>query len=509
MKKEIKIKNKKEKKKVVLYNPRASMILPYDGPPIAILMVASLLDEKEYDIKILDWHYDNIEKRIAEECKDAFIFGVTCLTGYQIKGMLEASRIAKQVNPNIKIVCGGWHPTFMPEQIFQSKDIDYVVIGQGPRVFKQLVENLEHKKPIDKIPGLGWRTDKYIKVNPPAEIEPISNFPSIPYHLLENPENFLVSTKFGERVAYLLSSQGCPYACAFCSESSFYKRKWTYISNEIIKKQILDFKKKYNIDGVIMSDSNFFVNEQRVAEFCKMIISLGVKWGGVAARPDSLARYSEETWKLMKESGLGGVFIGTESANNNTLKLMNKQCTIEDTIKAIKMAKKYGIWIEVPFIIGIPGSDIKEDFKINMKFVNDHRDEVSEFHMFIYTPYPGTALLKEAAKLGYKLPKKLEGWIDYGLHAEGIIPWVPRKWAGITDQLSVYFQFISGNPKKVIKQIIPKVFQPFALFFERIVYLLSDFRVRHSFFSIPIEYKVIKFVIKYRDKIFGKKNILY
>ena len=95
------------KKKVVLFNPKASMTLPYDGPPIALLMVASLLDPKEYDIKIIDWHYSNFKERIKNECKDAALFGVSCLTGYQIKGMKESVELAKQANPNIKVVCGG------------------------------------------------------------------------------------------------------------------------------------------------------------------------------------------------------------------------------------------------------------------------------------------------------------------------------------------------------------------------------------------------------------------
>ena len=57
------------KQKIVLHNPRGSTYLPYDGPPMAILVVASLLEPEKYDIKILDWHYPEINKRIAEECK--------------------------------------------------------------------------------------------------------------------------------------------------------------------------------------------------------------------------------------------------------------------------------------------------------------------------------------------------------------------------------------------------------------------------------------------------------
>lgn len=497
------------KNKIVMFNPRGSLTLAYDGPPMAILMAACLLDKSKQDIKIIDWHYHDYKARILKECKDALVFGVTCLTGYQIKGMLESVKLAKQANPNIKVVCGGWHPTFMPEQVLQSQFIDYVVIGQGPKTFKNLIEHVENDKLPEGVRGVAYRRGAEIKINPPVEIEPLSNFPPIPYGLLENPGDFLVSTRFGSRVAYLLSSQGCPGNCGFCSESSFYKRKWSYVSNEVVKSQIQEFKSRYNIDGVLMSDSNFFANEHRVAEFCKMIIEMGVKWGGVAARPDSLARYSDDTWRLMSASGLEGVFIGTESANNDTLKLMDKQCVIEDTVKALEKGKKYNIRLEVPFIIGIPGSDIDKDFKINMQFFNDHRNDAAQFHMFIYTPYPGTALMAKAKELGYKPPENLEGWVDYGLHAEGIIPWIPKKWAQITDQLSVYFQFLAGNSAKIIKTTVPRPFQWPALQAEKIICWLSNFRIKHLFFRVPLEYKIIKFAIKYRGKIFKRSKLLY
>lgn len=497
------------KNKIVMFNPKPSLTMHFDGPPMAIMSAVSLLDEtKEYEIKIIDWHYEDYEERIKKECKDAMIFGVTCLTGYQIKGMIDSARIAKEVNPKIKVVCGGWHSTFMPEQTLQCKDVDYVVIGQGPRVFRELVEKIKNNKKPVKINGIAYREKENIIINPPLHPEPLSNFPEIPYHLLEDNEYFIVGTKFGKRVAYILTSQGCPSNCAFCSESAFYKRRWTNIPIPRVMKTIDFFIKNYNIDGVMPSDSNFFVDEKRVAEFCRGMIKRKLKWGGVAARPDSLARYSEKTWKLMKDSGLDGIFIGTESADNETLKIMNKGCRIEDTLKTIEMAKRYNLQIQIPFIIGVPGVDVEQDFKSDMKFIKEHMNENLQFHMFVFTPYPGTYLMQKAIEMGYKPPEKLEGWIDYTLH-EGVTPWVDKKYAKITDQLSIYFQFLAGNTEKVIKTIVRFPINIPALAANKIIYELSRFRVRNSFFYFPLEYNIIKFILRNRRLFFKGKNIVY
>jgi len=485
--------------KIVLFNPLASETMPYDGPPMALLMVASTL--QEHDVKIIDWHYDKYWETLEEEWRDADVFGVTALTGYQIKDMMKSVRLARKVNPDLLIVVGGWHATFCPEQILDLPEVDVVVMGQGPDVFKKVIIGDRSGN------GLAYREGDKIVIRQPDPPRPLNDFPPLPYHLIDN-EQFLTSTKFGNRVAYLLNSQGCPFACGFCSEAAFYKRKWTARPVEETVKEALWFKEKYGIDGIILSDSNFLVGEKRIQEFCKLMIGTGLAWGGTGARPDLMSRFSDETWELLRESNCGGIFIGTESANNETLRIMNKQCVIEQTITCIQMGKKHGVYIECPFIIGFPGTDIERDLDINLQFINDHMDEASQYHMFIYTPFPGTALLAESIKHGYKPPDKLEGWIDYALHTQGILPWVPDRYALLTSQLSVYFHFLSGNVAKVIKVVLPPWLQWPALLVERTITAMARFRIRHRFFSFPIEYKVMDFLVRNRQK-FIKKKLVY
>jgi len=188
---------------------------------------------------------------------------------------------------------------------------------------------------------------------------------------------------------------------------------------------------------------------------------------------------------------------------------MNKQCKIEDTIICIEKARKFDIWIECPFIIGIPGTDLKKDLKNTLKFINKYGKGASQFHVFVYTPYPGTQLLNKAIEYGYKVPKKLEGWIDYGLHAENIVPWIPKKYSRITDQLSIYFQFKAGNIRKIIKTSFSERYWWFMLPIERTLYKISNKRIKHSFFYVPLEYIIIRLFIQHRDKILQGEKILY
>ena len=63
-----------------------------------------------------------------------------------------------------------------------------------------------------------------------------------------------------------------------------------------------------------------------------------IGWWG-EARIDTLLRYSDRTWELMRDSGLRMVFMGAESGSDETLKRMNKGGTAS-TDKTLEIAEK-------------------------------------------------------------------------------------------------------------------------------------------------------------------------
>lgn len=498
------------KPKIVMFNPQASPKMPYDGPPLSVLAAACMIDLNRFDVRIIDWHYPDFSKLLQSECRNAMVFGVTCMSGHQIGRMLEAIELVKTANPDIKVVCGGWHPTFLPEQTLGCEQVDYVVMGQGQRTFKNLVDCIQNGTLPDKVKGVAYRKNGQVILNEWPAIESMDNFPPFPYHLLDNYEDFLIHTSFGDRTAYFITSQGCPNNCYFCAEAAFYKRRWYPLPLDRVMAEIVQMKDKYNIDSVMIADANFFANEKRLAEFCRRMIPLGLRWGGTGSRSDLLAKYSDETWKLMSQSGLYDIFIGLESASDETLRIMNKGCKVADTLAVLPKARKYGIRIQCPFIIGAPGVDVEKDFKADMELINKLRKsgDVAQFHMFVCIPYPGTAFLEKAIELGYKPPETLLDWGQYDLHAN-VVPWVPAKYAEITDQLSVYFMFLAGHARRVIETSMPSSIRWLGLVAERIVHRLSDLRVTYSFFSMPVEYRLIKFALMHRQWLFGKKKILF
>ena len=85
--------------------------------PIGLYYVGAFLKANDYDVKILNWHnikkMPNIIKGKLEESKPDVI-GLSILHANRWGG-IEIARIAKQIDPKVKIVFGGIGATFLWE----------------------------------------------------------------------------------------------------------------------------------------------------------------------------------------------------------------------------------------------------------------------------------------------------------------------------------------------------------------------------------------------------------
>src|SRR5262249_39919289 len=131
---------------------------------------------------------------------------------------------------------------------------------------------------------------------------------------------------------------------------------------------------------------------------------------------DTLLKYSDRSWQLMRDSGLRMVFLGAESGSDETLKRMNKGGTAS-TEKTLALARKmasYGVVPEMSFVLGNPPNpdvDVQQTiaFIRKVKQVNPR----TEIILYMYTPVPLAGELYEQAKAqGFRFPETLDQWID-------------------------------------------------------------------------------------------------
>ncbi|HBQ20785.1 MAG: hypothetical protein A2Z91_03945 [Deltaproteobacteria bacterium GWA2_38_16] len=495
--------------KILLYNPNPNPHLKAIDLPLSLLCISRFIDQENYDIQIVSENlYNNPFDVIRENAKKSIVFGVSSMTGHQIYDGLKATKIAKEANPNIKVIWGGWHPSIYPTQTLENPYIDIVVKGQGERALYDIIKRIEKKEEnFDGINGVYWKENGQIQPNADRPLEDINTMPPIPYHLV-NTEKCLIETEFGNRTINYVSSYGCPYRCGFCCEITVNKRRWTGLDAKKVVDDLEKLEKVFKVNGISMYDSNFFIDRQRAKEIFREMLNrkLSLRLGNMDGRTKQLVESDDELWELMRETKCYSILTGAESGNQEALDIIKKDITVEDNIKFAKKCHDYGIKVVFSTLVGLPiaNSNFKHIAKktdeqitstINMfdqllSFDTRHRGL-----MFLYCPYPGTPLYEESLKLGFQEPKSLEQWGAFTLYAKHT-PWITKKQEFLVPMISSYlFMFLDSDTLIWIKERIKNRPLKKKLFVSafKLLRIIAKLRWKYKFFYFPIDYKLFLF----------------
>jgi len=492
------------KKKIVLF----SSDLKYEGLPLSLLHVTALLDKTRYGIKIITAveYPGTYKNEILKQCKEAVCFGVSCYMGEPIINAVEVSRAVKQVYPSLPVIWGGELTATLPDKILESDYVDYLCRGQGERTFYEFVDMIETDdfKNISRIRGLSYKENGVNVHNPKREPEDLDSFPDFDLDLI-NLEKYREQSFYGEKSFRVNTSYGCLNRCGFCYTVNSSGGKWRTRSAERIIKFLVKLRGKTDFDSLLISDNNFFEDEERVAEFCRGLIKNGfnIRYGAANGTAYVLSKYSEATWKLMKESGLRRIMIGAESADRATLKFINKPGTPEDIYKAAAVCSKYGIRAVIFTMIGLPlpsyqAKKKKHVFYSELKKLNSFRKNiyaVSPEHlvlMYFYFPWPGTPLFRKALDLGLAPPEGLEGWAACDFYSNNL-PWLPEN---SVKKLRV-FNFVSEilNRDTAHFAPLPPVSRAFSVLIAKSAQYMARLRLRYDFYHFPIESPVYRYAL--------------
>ncbi|QTA93110.1 B12-binding domain-containing radical SAM protein [Desulfonema magnum] len=351
--------------------------------PMGAYYVAALLMENHYDVEILNWYnFSREDQRIkdilAEKKPDVIGFSVLHANRW---GGIEIARMAKQVNPNVKIVFGGIGATFLWEHFLTHfKEIDFVVIGEGEHAFLNLVKCIENKdhEQIEKIRGIAFKKeDKVVKT---ASAEFIHDLDELPI-----PAKYFT-------YQHVALTRGCPGNCTFCGSPQFWGRKVRFHSSDYFVDQ-LELLYKRGVGFFYFSDDTFTLKKDRVIEICKKIIerNINISWAAIS-RVDHI---SEDILYWMKKAGCIQISYGVESGSEKIRKQLNKNIKTDQIKKAFSLTTAYGILARAYFIYGCPGESW-DTIQETIDLINEIKPLSAIF--YILDIFPGTALYADFKK---------------------------------------------------------------------------------------------------------------
>ncbi|MDZ7591098.1 MAG: magnesium-protoporphyrin IX monomethyl ester anaerobic oxidative cyclase [Rubrivivax sp.] len=369
-------------------------------PPAWVAYLTGYLKAAGYtDVHFVDamTHHlsdEQVRARIEELKPD--VVGCTAITPaiYKAEGLLQ---IAKQVNPAIVTVLGGIHGTFMyPQVLKEAPWIDAVVRGEGEQVFLNLISAIDDGsfgRDRGCVRGIAYldRSTEGGKVVATAAEPSIKDLDRITpdWSILEWDK--YVYIPMNRRVAIPNFARGCPFTCTFCSQWKFW-RDYRIRDPKKVVDEIEDLVKNHGVGFFILADEEPTIHRKKFIAFCEELIErkLDVLWG-INTRVTDILR-DEKLLPMFRQAGLVHVSLGTEAAAQLKLDRFNKETTIEQNKKAIRLLREAGIVSEAQFIVGLE-NETRETLEETYRMARDWNPDMANWAM--YTPWPFSDLFQE------------------------------------------------------------------------------------------------------------------
>ena len=413
------------KRKVVLFYP------PYDGPPLGapacLLSLASPLLNSGFEVTIVDAAIEpNWLSVVLRELKDAVCLGISTLTGPMIRGAVRLAKAVKRELPNIPIIWGGWHPSLLPGQTLQPPFVDAIVRGQGELTFLEVAENLAAGKPVHGVHGVSSKQLGMPQHAPERSVASLDDLPRPAFDMVDFDAYERIS---GKRKVGYATSVGCPYACNYCTDMVFYKRRFNALEASRVVAEVTELVARHRIDEVAMLDSNLPVDWRRAKQIAQGFLDSKLNFGwSFQASTDFLCRMSDDDVRLLGESGVNHMGFGTESTAASVLKMMNKRHQrVDEMYETVRKAAIGGIHVTFNLIFGYPGET--EEHRIEtLRTMSDIARQYwnVSFSPNIFTPYPGIPIWGQLKEMGVREPQSLEEWAELPL-GTNVLPWLQGK----------------------------------------------------------------------------------
>ena len=388
-------------------------------PPLGVAALASQLHGLGIDARIFDCTFSTNEK-----LRESLLLYKPDIVG--IYSMITMSRstfriaeMARNCFPECLLIAGGPLPTLYPYNF--TGQFDAVFRGEADLSFPnfcrdylggKVYRNHLHRLELKDYDGLFIRQSLLHIDNPVkhfTEIE-IAGFP-LPFRNdfdhAQYQDTWLHND--GTKTASILTTLGCSFKCDFCSKPVFgdlFRRR----NLDVVFAEI-DQIKSLGYDTLWIADDNFTLDLNFLREFCGRIAQNKLKWSCLSR----VTGLGMDTVRMMKECGCRRVYLGLETGSPATLRLMNKQATLENGIHAVHMFHEAGIETAAFFIVGYPDetiASIEETFSLALDLPLD----IISFN--VPFPLPGSKLFDRVSGIDQKKDWDTENEVTFVYNSE-------------------------------------------------------------------------------------------
>jgi len=202
---------------------------------------------------------------------------------------------------------------------------------------------------------------------------------------------------------------GCSHnKCSFCP--AYKGKKFRIKSYDEILEDILEASRWRSMEKVFLCDGDaLIIPQERLIQILGLIRThiKGVKRVGTYANAKSILRKTIDELVELREFGLGIVYLGIETGNDELLKKIRKGVTAAQMMQAGRRIREAGIALSVTVILGLGGIEQHMEHATDTaKLLTDvDPDYASALTLMLV---PGTPLYSEYASGHFALPGKFD-----------------------------------------------------------------------------------------------------
>jgi len=375
--------------KVRFIEPRGRPGRPFNAwitrwPLLGPITLASILEQRGYDVAVYN---ENISGSLLEngpaleDVCSADVIGISIMTPTASRGYALADWIRRE-RPGARIVFGGVHATFCPEEARQHGDI--VVRGEGEVIIERIAAG-EIREGIVAGPALS----------------DLDCLPTLNHYLMRDFDRLLA--RYRPRGWYqlpVMTSRGCPYACSYCTVTQMFGRR---VRRQSVRKVYQDICRHVDqgFRHFFFYDDNFTTDRNWTRELLERLIPLKLRFNA-QVRADfhwldrSRRRRDEMLLRGMRAAGGDVLYIGYETIDDETAREWRKGYRGQGTLAArlaedTRILHDNGFWIHGMFVLGPQHTRATAERIVSFA----RRCKLETLQISILTPFPGTPLMEQ------------------------------------------------------------------------------------------------------------------
>ena len=357
------------------------------NPPLGLAAIGTIAKERHHAVRIFDplLHHQDMEALLADILSFApDLVGFAC-TSLNVAHSLACARILK--DRYHKLVCaGGIHVTLCQEELQRQQVFDFLIIGEGEEVFRDVLCTLEQGRPLSSLHRQGFRSCGDPAPSGTAVLSTV-NQPLIDRSLMDLRAYKNRGALLDEQPCYsLFSSRGCPFHCKFCSKPAYFKQ-YRERSIDHVLAEIHQLVDDEGAKAISFREDNFTVHPKRLEAFCRRMME---DFDGMLPwECESRAELPKTLLELMYRAGCRGIWCGVETVVPRWSRWIAKGLERKTVERFYHDCQEVGIRTGALFLFGFP-EQTEEELEEDISFAQHLPTVFSAFQCLAM--FPGSLL---------------------------------------------------------------------------------------------------------------------